>query len=157
MAFGSMDSSDSGAPLTEINMVPLIDVMLVLLIIFIVTAPLLTHAVKFDLPRAASAINETRRDSVQLAIDADSQVFWNGEPVTPDVLTQRLEEASKQEPQPELHIRAERTTAYEKVAQIMSEAARNGLSRIGFVTDPTQQQPMPKSPQAAPLAQQPAP
>ena len=67
MAFGSMDSSDSGAPLTEINMVPLIDVMLVLLIIFIVTAPLLTHAVKVDLPRAASAVNETRRDSVQLA------------------------------------------------------------------------------------------
>lgn len=139
MAFGSMDSSDSGAPLAEINMVPLIDVMLVLLIIFIVTAPLLTHAVKVDLPKAASTANETRRDSVQLAIDADSQVFWNGEPVTPDVLSQRLGEAGKQDPQPELHIRAERTTAYEKVAQIMSEAARNGLVRIGFVTDPTQQ------------------
>ena len=95
MAFGSMDSSDSGAPLAEINMVPLIDVMLVLLIIFIVTAPLLTHAVKVDLPKAASTANETRRDSVQLAIDADSQVFWNGEPVTPDVLSQRLGEAGK--------------------------------------------------------------
>ena len=139
MAFGSMDSNDSGAPLAEINMVPLIDVMLVLLIIFIVTAPLLTHAVKIDLPKASSAANETRRDSIQIAIDADSQVYWNGEPIVSVALARRLSDAARLDPQPELHIRAERTTAYEKVAQVMSEAARNGIVRIGFVTDPTQQ------------------
>ena len=137
MAFGSMDTGDSSAPLAEINMVPLIDVMLVLLIIFIVTAPLLTHAVKVDLPKAASAPNETKRESVQLAIDAASQIYWNGEPVSSESLSQKLAVAARVEPQPELHIRAERTTPYDKVAQVMSEAARNGLVRIGFVTDPS--------------------
>ena len=137
MAFASMESGDDDAPLTEINMVPLIDVMLVLLIIFIVTAPLLTHAVKVELPKAASSANQTKPDNVQLAIDADSRLFWNGEVVEAAQFAERLAAASAQQPQPELHIRAERTTPYEKVAQVMSEAARNGLTRIGFVTDPS--------------------
>lgn len=137
MAFASMESGDDDAPLTEINMVPLIDVMLVLLIIFIVTAPLLTHAVKVDLPKAASSANQTKPDNVQLAIDANSQLFWNGEAVDAAQFDERLKAASAQQPQPELHIRAERTTPYEKVAQVMSDAAKNGLTRIGFVTDPT--------------------
>lgn len=138
MAFGSMESGSDGTPLAEINMVPLIDVMLVLLIIFMVTAPLLTHAVKVDLPKASSAPNESKRGNVQLAIDAQSQIFWNGEPVSNEVLNQKLADAAKQEPQPELHIRAEKTTPYDQVAKLMSSAARNGLSRIGFVTDPSQ-------------------
>lgn len=130
-------ADDTDEVMSEINMVPFIDVMLVLLIIFIVTAPLLTHAVKIDLPKAASSANETKRDSVQIAIDAASQVYWNGEQIPAEVLGQRLSAAAKLEPQPELHIRAERTTAYEKIAQVMSEAARHGLVRIGFVTDPS--------------------
>jgi biopolymer transport protein ExbD len=137
MAFGSLDAGDDNAPLAEINMIPLIDVMLVLLVIFIVTAPLLTHAVKVDLPRASSAVNLTKPENVQLAIDAAGQVYWNGEPVDADVLSQRFAGAAAHQPQPELHIRAERTTAYEQVAQLMSEAARRGLTRIGFVTNPT--------------------
>jgi biopolymer transport protein ExbD len=136
MAFASMDSGDDNEPLAEINMVPLIDVMLVLLIIFMVTAPLLTHAVKIDLPKASSAANLTKPENVQLAIDAGAQVFWNGEAVDAAQLGERLKAASAMQPQPELHIRAERTTPYEKVAQVMSEAARQGLVRIGFVTDP---------------------
>lgn len=138
MAFGSMESGSDGAPLAEINMVPLIDVMLVLLIIFMVTAPLLTHAVKVDLPKASSAPNESKRGSVQLAIDADGLVFWNGESVSNDALNQKLADAATLEPQPELHIRAEKTTPYDQVAKLMSSAARNGLSHIGFVTDPSQ-------------------
>ena len=137
MAFASMDGGDDNEPLAEINMVPLIDVMLVLLIIFMVTAPLLTHAVKVDLPKASSSANLTKPDNVQLAIDANSQLFWNGEAVNGEQFTERLKSAGAQQPQPELHIRAERTTPYEKVAQVMSEAARLGLARIGFVTDPT--------------------
>jgi biopolymer transport protein ExbD len=137
MAFASLDSSDDDAPLAEINMVPLIDVMLVLLIIFMVTAPLLTHAVKVDLPKASSSANLTKPDNVQLAIDAGNQIFWNGEPVDAAQLGDRLKAAGAQQPQPELHIRAERTATYEKVAQVMSEAARNGLTRIGFITDPS--------------------
>ena len=137
MAFASLESGDDDAPLTEINMVPLIDVMLVLLIIFIVTAPLLTHAVKVDLPKAASSVNQTKPDNVQLAIDAGGQVFWNGEAVDASAFNARLQAAGIQQPQPEIHIRAERVTPYEKVAQVMSDAARNGLSRIAFVTDPS--------------------
>jgi len=137
MAFASLDGADDNEPLAEINMVPLIDVMLVLLIIFMVTAPLLTHAVKVDLPKASSSANITKPDNVQLAIDAGSQLFWNGEAVSAEQFAERLKAASLQQPQPELHIRAERTTPYEKVAQVMSEAARQGLVRIGFVTDPT--------------------
>jgi biopolymer transport protein ExbD len=136
MAFASLDASDNNnEPLAQINMVPLIDVMLVLLIIFMVTAPLLTHAVKVDLPKASSTANLTRADNVQLAIDANSQVFWNGETVSGEEFARRLKSAAALQPQPELHIRAERTTPYEKVAQVMSEAARQGLVRIGFVTD----------------------
>jgi biopolymer transport protein ExbD len=137
MAFASLDAADHQEPLAQINMVPLIDVMLVLLIIFMVTAPLLTHAVKVDLPKASSAANVTRSDNVQLAIDASSQVFWNGEAVSGQELAMRLKDAAALQPQPELHIRAERTTPYEKVAQVMSESARQGLVRIGFVTDPS--------------------
>jgi len=137
MAFASLDGGDDNEPLAEINMVPLIDVMLVLLIIFMVTAPLLTHAVKVDLPKAASAPNVTKPDNVQLAIDGASQIFWNGSAVDPAQLAERLKAAAALQPQPELHIRAERTTPYEKVAQVMSEAARQGLVRIGFVTDPS--------------------
>ena len=136
MAFASLDGADDNEPLAEINMVPLIDVMLVLLIIFMVTAPLLTHAVKVDLPKASSTANLTKPDNVQLAIDAGSQVFWNGEAVNGEQFAERLKAAAAQQPQPELLVRAERTTPYEKVAQVMSEAAKQGLVRIGFVTDP---------------------
>jgi biopolymer transport protein ExbD len=136
MAFGSLSDSDVCGDLAEINMIPLIDVMLVLLVIFIVTAPLLTHAVKVDLPKASSTPNLTQPDNVQLAVDANSQVWWNGETVDAAALSLRLKSAAAQHPQPELHIRADRSTPYERIAQVMSEAARHGLTRIGFVTDP---------------------
>jgi len=138
MAFASLEASGDNEALAEINMVPLIDVMLVLLIIFMVTAPLLTHAVKIDLPKAASSANITKPDNVQLAIDGSGRVFWNGDAIDAAQLAARLKTAAALQPQPELHIRAERTTPYEKVAQVMSEAARQGLIRIGFVTDPSQ-------------------
>ena len=137
MTFASMESGDDNEPLAEINMVPLIDVMLVLLIIFMVTAPMLTHAIKVDLPKASSSANITKPDSIQLAIDAGGRVFWNGEAVDAVQFAQHLAAAAALQPQPELHIRAERTTPYEKVAQVMSEAARHGINRIGFVTDPS--------------------
>ncbi len=136
MAFASLDAGDDQEPLAEINMVPLIDVMLVLLIIFMVTAPLLTHAVKVDLPRATSAPNLTKPDNVQVAIDGRSQVYWNGEAVDHATLAERMAGAAALQPQPEIHLRAERTTPYETVAQVMAAAARQGLSRIGFVTQP---------------------
>ena len=137
MAFASFADNDDAGDLTEINMIPLIDVMLVLLVIFIVTAPLLTHAVKIDLPKASSTPNLTRPENVQLAIDAASQVFWNGTAVGTDELDGLLRSAAQRDPQPELHLRAERSTPYEKVAAVMSAAARAGVTRLGFVTEPT--------------------
>ena len=137
MSFASLNDDDGNEALAEINMIPLIDVMLVLLVIFIVTVPLLTHAVKVDLPKASSSANLTKPDNVQVAIDAAGQVYWNGEVVAVALLDQKLRAAAALAPQPELHLRAERTTPYEKVAEVMSAAAREGLTRIGFVTEPT--------------------
>jgi len=130
MSFASLNDDDGNEALAEINMIPLIDVMLVLLVIFIVTAPLLTHAVKVDLPKASSSPNLTKPDNVQVAIDGTGQVYWNGEIVAAAVLDQKLRAAAALAPQPELHLRAE------KVAEVMSASARAGLTRIGFVTEP---------------------
>lgn len=136
MAFGGFNVQSHNAPMAEINMIPLIDVMLVLLVIFIVTAPLLTHAVKIDLPKASSNPNITKPDNVQLGIKADGQVFWNGEAITATDLAARFAATAKRNPQPEVHIRAERTAHYEYVAKVMAGAAKTGLTRIGFVTEP---------------------
>ena len=136
MAFGGFNSGSPSAPMAEINMIPLIDVMLVLLVIFMVTAPLLTHAVKIDLPKASSQPNLTKPDHVALSIDANGVVFWNGEAVTRGDLSARLARSAAQQPQPELHLRADRTTQYQTIAEVMAAAARSGITRIGFVSDP---------------------
>ncbi|MBM3392801.1 MAG: biopolymer transporter ExbD [Betaproteobacteria bacterium] len=139
MAMGSFNNASRQAPMAEINVVPLVDVMLVLLVIFIVTAPLLTHSVKIDLPKASSSPNITRPEHVQLGIREDGSLHWNGAPVVMAELESNFSAAAMQQPQPELHIRADREVRYERVAQVMSAAAKAGLVRIGFVTDPSQQ------------------
>ncbi|MDP1681810.1 MAG: biopolymer transporter ExbD [Burkholderiales bacterium] len=136
MAFGGFGKGSGQQPVAEINMIPLIDVMLVLLVIFIVTAPLLTHAVKIELPHASSAPAVTKPENIQLAIDAQGRVFWNGQAVGEADWRTRMNEAAAQTPQPEIHLRADGELAYKHVAQIMSDAARAGLTKIGFVTDP---------------------
>ncbi|OGA68390.1 MAG: biopolymer transporter ExbD [Betaproteobacteria bacterium RIFCSPLOWO2_12_FULL_68_20] len=138
MAFGGFIKEDAPAPMAHINMIPLIDVMLVLLVIFIITAPLLTHAVKVDLPRASSQVNLTRPENVQVAIDRDGIVHWNGEVLDQSGWRSRMQAAATQHPQPELHVRADGAVAYRRVAQVMSDAAKHGLTRIGFVTDPNE-------------------
>jgi biopolymer transport protein ExbD len=139
MAIGSFDNRGQQGPMADINVVPLVDVMLVLLVIFIVTAPLLTHSVKIDLPKASSSPNITRPEHVQLGIRADGSLHWNGIPVPMAELESNFSAAAMQQPQPELHIRADREVRYERVAQVMSAAAKAGLVRIGFVTDPSRQ------------------
>lgn len=136
MAFGGLSSQRGAQPVAEINMIPLIDVMLVLLVIFIVTAPLLTHAVKIDLPRASSEINTPKQESIHLSIDAAGQVYWNGETVDSDAMRARMATSARLDPQPELHIRADGELAYKRVVNVMSDAAKAGLTRIGFITDP---------------------
>ena len=135
MAMGSLsDSEDDFNP--EINTTPLVDVMLVLLIIFIITIPVMNHSVKIDLPRATNQPNETKPENINLSIDAEGKIYWNTDLVDAGQMQARIVEAAKLTPQPELHIRAERTTQYEKVAQVMAAAQSGGLGKIGFVTDP---------------------
>jgi biopolymer transport protein ExbD len=136
MAFGGFDQEAEQRPMAEINMIPLIDVMLVLLVIFIITAPLLTHAVKVDLPKASSAPNLTKPENIQLALDGEGRLWWNGEQVDDATLEARMRTAAKLTPQPEVHLRADGGLAYRNVARVMAKAAKVGLVRIGFVTVP---------------------
>jgi biopolymer transport protein ExbD len=136
MAFGTLGQGDE-QPMAEINTTPLVDVMLVLLIIFMVTAPLFTHAVKIDLPRAQSELDAEKPDTIALAIDAAGKVFWNNDAIDDSALSERFAQAAALPTQPELHLRADRDTRYDVIARIMAQAQRAGLKKIGFVTDPT--------------------
>jgi biopolymer transport protein ExbD len=135
MAMGSLsDADDDFNP--EINTTPLVDVMLVLLIIFMITIPVMSQRVKIDLPHAVGQPEQTKPDNINLAIDAEGKVYWNNDMLEFGQLTARIAEAARKDPQPELHLRAERTTQYEKIAQVMAAAQSGGLRKIGFVTDP---------------------
>ena len=136
MAFASFDRKSSSAPVSDINMVPLIDVMLVLLVIFIVTAPLLTHAVKLDLPKASSAVNQAPPQKIEFAIDAAGQLFWNGEAVSREESAARFAAEGAKDPQPEVHLRADQAVAYRFVAETLADASKAGLSKVGFVSTP---------------------
>ena len=136
MAFGGLANESGDGDHAEINMIPLIDVMLVLLVIFIITAPMMTHAVKVNLPQASSQPNEVKPETIQLSIQADGAVFWNAEAVDAAAWKTRMATAAQQIPQPEIHLRADGNLAYRHVAQIMADAARAGLTKLGFVTDP---------------------
>jgi biopolymer transport protein ExbD len=134
MAFGTQDDTDD--VMNEINMTPLVDVMLVLLIIFIITVPVMKHAVNVDLPRATSTPQEARPDTIRLSVDAQGRYFWNEQQVADEDLAQRLQAEARREPQPELHLRGDRDARYERVAQALAAAQRSGLRKIGFVTEP---------------------
>ena len=134
MAIGTQDDSDQ--MLSEINMIPFIDVMLVLLIIFIITVPVIKHAVSVDLPRASNEKLLDKPQNVRLTVDAEGAYFWNEEAVADAVFEQRLQAAATQQPQPELHIRGDRAVRYERVAQALASAQRAGVQKIGFVTEP---------------------
>jgi len=136
MPGGSFKRYRGKTAMAEMNVVPLVDVMLVLLVIFIVTAPLLTHSVKIDLPKASSSVSITKPEHIEFGIRESGDLFWNGEAVTMDLLASRFAREAARQPQPELHIRADRHVHYEKVAQVMALAAKSGLVRIGFVSDP---------------------
>jgi biopolymer transport protein ExbD len=120
----------------EINMVPFIDVMLVLLIIFIITVPVIKHAVNIDLPRASNEKVLDKPENIRLSVDADGAYFWNETPVQDADFEQRLAGAAAQEPQPELHIRGDKAVRYERVALAMAAAQRAGVRKIGFITEP---------------------
>ena len=136
MAFGGFNDNNHQAPMAEINVTPMVDVMLVLLVIFIITAPLFTHAVKLELPTAASAPAPEKPESITLSINAEGKLFWNNAAVSFDELGTRFATAAQKKPQPELQLRADKSTRYEVIAQVMSAAQTNGMTKIGFVTNP---------------------
>ncbi|MDN0084280.1 biopolymer transporter ExbD [Crenobacter sp. SG2305] len=134
MAFGSFDK-DSAAPMAEINTTPLVDVMLVLLVVFIVTAPLLTNAVDVNLPRAAATAHTERPDTIRLVVDAQGAYHWNDQPVGADQLTERFAAAVGTNPEITLALSADKDARYDAVAQAVAKAQQAGVSRIGFVTE----------------------
>jgi biopolymer transport protein ExbD len=141
MAFSSGGGNDGRftadtPPMSEINVTPMVDVMLVLLIIFMITAPLITHKIAIDLPQAAATKNPDKPDIVTLSIDADGKMYWNDQPVTEDEWKVRVRSSALKNPQPELHLRAEKTTQYQKLAEVMADAQGAGMAKIGFVTNP---------------------
>lgn len=140
MAMGSFNSPGSQMPTAEINMTPLVDVMLVLLIIFIITAPLMTHQVPVDLPRASSTPTPEKPLTLQVSINADNAVFVGAEAVDRGGLEARFREAVARDANVEMHLKADRATRYETVAEAMSAARRAGLTKIGFVTQPGSEQ-----------------
>jgi biopolymer transport protein ExbD len=136
MAFGTQDEADE--VMNEINMTPLVDVMLVLLIIFIITVPVMKHAVPVDLPRASNEREVIKPETIRLSVTADGKFHWNESTISDDDLEPRLRVEAQKDPQPDLHIRGDKDVRYERVAQAMSAAQRAGVRKIGFVTDPTQ-------------------
>jgi biopolymer transport protein ExbD len=135
MAFGTQDDTDE--VMNEINMTPLVDVMLVLLIIFIITVPVMKHSVNIDLPRATNEQQLIKPETVRLSVDAEGSYYVNDAKITDEELSPRLRAAAAQNPQPDLHIRGDKAVRYERVAQAMAAAQQGGLRKIGFITEPT--------------------
>lgn len=135
MAFGGFNDNKQQGPMSDINVTPMVDVMLVLLVIFIITAPLFTHAIKLDLPNAQAAASPQKPETISLSIDGQGKIFWNNDPIEQKDLGPRLAQEAQKSPQPELQLRADKSTRYEVIAQVMAAAQNNGMTKLGFVTD----------------------
>ncbi|HPG61194.1 MAG TPA: biopolymer transporter ExbD [Casimicrobium sp.] len=134
MAFGTTEDIDD--VMNEINMTPLVDVMLVLLIIFIITIPVMKHSVAIDLPRATNQPEQSRPETLRLTVDATGGFYLNEQAVSDTELAAQLTLSAAKQPQPELHIRGDKAVRYERVAQAMATAQVTGLKKIGFITEP---------------------
>ena len=134
MAFGTQDDSDD--VMNEINMTPMVDIMLVLLIIFIITVPVMKHSVNIDLPRASNEAQVIKPETIRLSVDAEGSYFINENKIADADLAPQLKAAAAQNPQPDLHIRGDKAVRYERVAQAMAAAQQAGLRKIGFITEP---------------------
>ena len=133
--FGRLERAPASRPMSDINMTPLIDVMLVLLVIFIVTAPLMTSSLKLDLPRAEGARPSDAPAFIALAIDAEGRLFLADQPLPPEQLRERVREAARGNPEVEVQLHVDRAVPYGQVAELIGVVQAAGLSRIGFVTE----------------------
>lgn len=136
MSFGSFERDKGAAPMSDINMTPLIDVMLVLVVIFIITAPLLASTIRLDLPKTDAAKPSEAPRFVLLVVDKSGQAFINDKPVSGTEIDEELRRVSAQSPDAELQLRADETVPYGRVVQLMGVAQKAGLNRIGFVANP---------------------
>jgi biopolymer transport protein ExbD len=129
--------SDDDKPMSEINTTPLVDVMLVLLIIFLITIPVITQSVKVDLPKAANIPTATKPENINIAVDAEGNVFWNTAMVpNQEALLEKLKVVAVMDPQPEVHVRGDKHTKYEHVGRVIVIAQRAGIQKVGFITEP---------------------
>jgi len=133
----SHDTDVEDKPMSEINTTPLVDVMLVMLIIFLITIPVITQSVKVELPKAANIPTQTKPENINIAVDSEGNVYWNTSLVpTQEALLDRLKTIAVLDPQPEVHVRGDRATAYEHIGRVMVLAQRAGIMKIGFITEP---------------------
>ena len=139
MAFSGLNAGGGtphSAPMVEINMIPLVDVMLVLLIIFMITAPLLAHKIKVDLPQASTVLLEEKPDTITIAILADGRMFLNDVETDREALVRRLSSEAQRKPQPDLHLHVDRTLQFQQLATVMADAQNAGMVKVGIATDP---------------------
>jgi len=139
MAFSGLGGGSSAphtAPMAEINMIPLVDVMLVLLIIFMITAPLLAHKIKIDLPQASTVLLEEKPDTIVIQLMADGRMFMNDVPIDRVGMLERLSAEAQRKPQPELHMHVDRTLQFQALASVMADAQNVGMVKVGIATDP---------------------
>ena len=136
MAFGRLERTSGPQPMSDINMTPLIDVMLVLVVIFILTAPLLASSLRLDLPRTDVARPQQAARAIQVALDQAGQLYLNDQPTTLEALRQRLDELALRDPQAEVQLRADQSVPYGRVVELMGMFQKAGLNRIGFVANP---------------------
>ena len=137
MAFGRLERSSGPSPMSDINMTPLIDVMLVLLVIFMITAPLMTSSLKLDLPRTDAAQPADTPLFIAVAIDPAGRLYFAEQPVDPAQFAERLTEAARRDPHTEVQLRADRSVPYGRVAELIGVVQKAGLNRIGFVAEPS--------------------
>ncbi|MFT4241362.1 MAG: biopolymer transporter ExbD [Acidovorax sp.] len=141
MPFGRLERSTAPQPLSEINVTPLVDVMLVLVVIFILTAPLLASSIRLDLPRAEGATPGAPREAVTLVVDATGQAYLDDQPLGQGALAERLRRTAAERPDTEVQLRADAAVPYGRVVEVMGAAQAAGLSRIGFVAEPAAPRP----------------
>jgi biopolymer transport protein ExbD len=136
-AMNAPPAEEDERAMSEINTTPLVDVMLVLLIVFMITIPVITHTVPLELPRVRNLATQTKPENVNISINRDGQIFWNLT-LVPDtnMLLERLKSAAVQKPQPEVHVRADEATRYEFVGRVILTAQRAGIQKVGFITEP---------------------
>ena len=136
MAFGRLERSPTSQPMSDINMTPLIDVMLVLLVIFMIAAPLMTSSLKMEFPKVAAAKNNDGAATLSLGITADGRFHVGDDVVTQADLVRTLKQSAARQPQPDVLLRADRSVAYGRVAELLGLVQESGLTHIGFIAEP---------------------